>query len=102
MSSIYAVERLGALIDQYMASRSRPGLVSTKAAAAALSNDMLACPVTGRALEDAIARSAVAHGHAVLFDFSDLNQKRSRWDRGRGRSAVANATRLTIRYRPGP
>jgi hypothetical protein len=66
----YAVARLRVLIDNYMTSRRSPAIVSTKAAARALTAYMSACPLEGRALENAIAESAVRHGHAVAFDLT--------------------------------
>ena len=71
----FAVARLQSLIDQYMASKRQPSIISTKAAIKTLLTYMKACPLQGRALEDAIAASAVRHGHAVAFD---LNEHRAR------------------------
>ncbi len=71
----YAVARLQSLIDQYMASKRQPSIISTTAAIKTLSTYMKDCPLQGRALEDAIAASAVRHGHAVAFD---LNEHRAR------------------------
>ncbi len=71
----YAVARLQSLIDQYMASKRQPSIISTKAVIKTLSTYMKDFPLQGRALEDAIAASAVRHGHAVAFD---LNEHRAR------------------------
>jgi hypothetical protein len=87
--------RLDSLIDNYMSSRRRPSVVSTTAAARALTTLMTACPLTGRALEDAIAASAVRHGHAVAFDLAEARALRAR------RAPTSGpATRLVIRYQP--
>jgi hypothetical protein len=68
MGNEYATRRLDDLIDHYMETRRKPALVSTKSAARALTTFMSACPLVGRDLENAIAGSAVRHGHAVVFD----------------------------------
>ncbi len=67
----FAVARLQSLIDQYMASKRQPSIISTKAAIKTLLTYMKACPLQGRAFEDAIAASAVRHGHAVAFDLTE-------------------------------
>jgi hypothetical protein len=67
----FAVARLQSLIDQYMASRPHPSIISTRRASKALSASMKNCPLQGRALENAIAASAVRHGHAVAFDLTE-------------------------------
>src|SRR4051794_15399099 len=67
----FAVARLQSIIDQYMASKRQPSIISTKAAIKTLSTDMKACPLQGRDLEDAIAGSAVRHGHAIAFDLTE-------------------------------
>jgi hypothetical protein len=67
----FAVARLQSLIDKYMESRRQPAIISTKAASKALSTYMKDCPLQGRALENAIAASAVRHGHAVAFDLTE-------------------------------
>ena len=71
MANSYAIERLSGLIDHYMETRTRPSTVSTAKAARALTTLMSICPLSGRALEDAIAEAAVRHGHMVQFDFAD-------------------------------
>jgi hypothetical protein len=69
--NVNTVARLRSLIDQYMASRRQPSIISTKAAAVAISTYLAPCPLRGRAVEDAIALSAVRHGHAVAFDMTE-------------------------------
>ena len=71
----YAVSRLQSLIDQYMMSKRQPSIISTKRASRTLSASMKTCPLQGRALENAIAASAVMYGHAVAFG---LNEHRAR------------------------
>ena len=87
---VYMVARLRALIDQYMASRRQPSIISTKAAATALSAYLNPCPLQGRALEDAIAESAVGHGHAVAFDLTEhrVQHALAKYWKARNRSSV--------------
>ena len=80
MANSYAVDRLGGLIDHYMETRRRPSAISTAKAARALTTLMSVCPLSGRALEDAIAEAAVRHGHTVQFDFADPVYNRPDFD----------------------
>src|SRR4051794_29351257 len=86
--------QLQSLIDQYLASRRRPSIISTKAAVKALSTSMNACPLQGRALENAIAMSAVRHGHAVAFDLTEnrVRQALIKYWRSRNSSGVHLST----------
>lgn len=90
--NMYAAERLENLIDHYMSTRRKPSIISTKMAARALTTFMSACPLSGRAFEDAIAGSAVKHGHAVAFDFADVQAQ----PRMRRQSSSEVANNVTV------
>ena len=87
--NVNTVARPRTLIDQYMASRRQPSIISTNAATA-LSTYLNPCPLQGRALEDAIAESAVRHGHAVAFDLTEHRVQRvlAKFWKARNRSSV--------------
>jgi hypothetical protein len=57
------------LIRQYVNTRRDPA-ISVSAATRALKAIMPECPLDGRALDNAIARGALAEGYAVVFDRS--------------------------------
>ena len=61
--------RLNVLIEQYVEVRKkRHEVVSVGQARKAIKTVLWDCPVTGKALDDMIAASAVAHGLGVAFD----------------------------------
>lgn len=61
--------RLNMLIEQYVEVRKkRHDVVSVGQAGKAIKAVLRECPVTGKALDDMIAASAVAHGLGVVFD----------------------------------
>jgi hypothetical protein len=61
--------RLNMLIEQYVEVRKkRHDVVSVGQAGKAIKSVLGECPVTGKALDDMIAASAVAHGLGVVFD----------------------------------
>ena len=73
----FPVARLQRLIDQYMELHGEPSIISTKVAAKAVSTSMNDCPLQGRPLENAIAASAVKHGHAVAFDLTEYGARQA-------------------------
>jgi uncharacterized protein YggU (UPF0235/DUF167 family) len=61
--------RLKMLIEQYVeVRRTRHDVVSVGQAGKAIAAVLGECPVKGKALDDMIAASAVAHGLGVVFD----------------------------------
>lgn len=61
--------RLNMLIEQYVEARKkRHDVVSVGQAGKAIKTVLGECPVTGKALDEMIAASAVAHGLGVVFD----------------------------------
>lgn len=64
-----ACRHLKMLIEQYVEVRKkRHDIVYIQQAGKAIRTVLRECPVTGRALDDMIAASAVAHGLGVAFD----------------------------------
>lgn len=75
---MYAAAQLETLIDHYMSTRRKPSIISTKAAARAITTFMSPCPLSGRDFENAIAGCAVKYGHVVAFDFAEIMDARFR------------------------
>jgi hypothetical protein len=70
MATRWHNRNLGDLIEHYIDSRNgNQSPISTAAAARAIRTVVHDCPASSRALEDMIARAAVARGHNVEFDF---------------------------------
>ncbi|ARP68217.1 hypothetical protein A9K65_032955 (plasmid) [Mesorhizobium sp. WSM1497] len=66
-----AARRLKMLVEQYVENRKRRhDFISTSTAETAIREVLPNCPISGKALDDLIAASAIAHGLGVRFDRS--------------------------------
>ncbi|MER8766644.1 hypothetical protein [Mesorhizobium sp. M0968] len=66
-----ARRRLKMLVEQYVETRKkRHDVISTSTAESAIREVLPNCPISGKAFDDLIAASAVAHGLGVWFDRS--------------------------------
>ena len=73
MKAMVRTRTLEELIRDYVNTRRDPA-ISVSAAARAIKAIMPDCPLSGRALDNAVASRALAEGYAVVFDRSEESE----------------------------